>query len=70
MSPNNLSVPTDTTARRRATNPESARVDLGGILAPVAERPSGTVTFLFTDVEGSTAIWEQRPDAMTQQGRR
>jgi class 3 adenylate cyclase len=26
--------------------------------------PSGTVTFLFTDVEGSTALWEQRPGAM------
>jgi len=21
--------------------------------------PSGTVTFLFTDIEGSTAIWER-----------
>ena len=26
--------------------------------------PSGTVTFLFTDVEGSTALWEQDPSAM------
>jgi predicted ATPase/class 3 adenylate cyclase/DNA-binding CsgD family transcriptional regulator len=25
---------------------------------------SATVTFLFTDVEGSTALWERRPDAM------
>jgi class 3 adenylate cyclase len=30
----------------------------------VGERPSGTVTFLFTDVEGSTAGWEQRPESM------
>ena len=29
----------------------------------VKERPSGTVTFLFTDVEGSTRSWEQRCDA-------
>ena len=26
--------------------------------------PSGTVTFLFTDIEGSTARWERQPEAM------
>jgi len=26
--------------------------------------PSGTVTFLFTDVEGSTSLWEREPEAM------
>lgn len=25
---------------------------------------SGTLTFLFTDLEGSTRLWEQFPDAM------
>lgn len=30
----------------------------------MAELPSGTVTFLFTDIEGSTARWELQPDAM------
>jgi class 3 adenylate cyclase len=28
------------------------------------ELPTGTVTFLFTDLEGSTRLWEQHPDAM------
>src|ERR1700693_3136275 len=27
--------------------------------------PSGTVTFLFTDIEGSTHLWENAPDVMT-----
>src|SRR5262245_66160577 len=26
--------------------------------------PTGTVTFLFTDIEGSTRRWEQHPEAM------
>jgi predicted ATPase/class 3 adenylate cyclase len=26
--------------------------------------PGGTVTFLFTDIEGSTRLWEQHPEAM------
>jgi predicted ATPase/class 3 adenylate cyclase len=30
----------------------------------VGELPTGTVTFLFTDVEGSTRLWEQYPGAM------
>jgi class 3 adenylate cyclase len=31
---------------------------------PPLPLPSGTVTFLFTDIEGSTRLWEQHPDAM------
>ena len=30
----------------------------------MAELPSGTVTFLFTDIEGSTRRWEERTEAM------
>ena len=30
----------------------------------MSEPPSGTVTFLFADIEGSTRLWEQHPDAM------
>ncbi len=30
----------------------------------MSELPSGTVTFLFTDVEGSTRLWQAHPDAM------
>jgi hypothetical protein len=30
----------------------------------MAELPSGTVTLLFTDIEGSTAPWERHPAAM------
>src|ERR687885_2024957 len=30
----------------------------------VSDLPTGTVTFLFTDVEGSTRSWEQSPEAM------
>src|SRR4051812_45030615 len=28
------------------------------------ELPSGTVTFLFTDIEGSTPLWEREPERM------
>ena len=29
-----------------------------------SELPTGTVTFLFTDIEGSTPLWDAFPDAM------
>jgi len=30
----------------------------------MAPPPAGTVTFLFTDIEGSTKLWQQHPDTM------
>jgi predicted ATPase/class 3 adenylate cyclase len=30
----------------------------------VSSPPTGTVTFLFTDIEGSTKLWERSPEAM------
>jgi LuxR family maltose regulon positive regulatory protein len=35
------------------------------LTAPIA-LPPGTVTFLFTDIEGSTTLWESHPQAMAQ----
>ena len=32
----------------------------------MADRPSGTASFLFTDVEGSTRLWQTHPEAMTE----
>ncbi len=32
----------------------------------MARRPTGTITFLFTDIEGSTRLWEQHPQRMEQ----
>jgi DNA-binding CsgD family transcriptional regulator len=35
---------------------------LGSLLK--ASLPTGTITFLFTDIEGSTVLWEQMPESM------
>lgn len=32
----------------------------------MVDRPSGTASFLFTDVEGSTRLWQTHPEAMTE----
>ena len=31
----------------------------------VVDVPAGTVSFLFTDIEGSTRLWQEHRDAMT-----
>ncbi len=33
-------------------------------LSVVAAQPTGTVTFLFTDIEGSTRLWDEHPESM------
>jgi class 3 adenylate cyclase len=33
-------------------------------LEQILNLPNGTATFLFTDIEGSTKLWEQHPEAM------
>jgi predicted ATPase/class 3 adenylate cyclase len=33
-------------------------------MIPASSMPTGTVTFLFTDIQGSTRLWENEPEAM------
>src|SRR5262249_26294879 len=43
----------------------SAEAPPAGTREPVAaDLPTGTVTFLLTDIEGSTRLWEPAPNAM------
>jgi class 3 adenylate cyclase len=37
-----------------------------GNLSRMTQLPEGTLTFLFTDIEGSTRLWEEDPEAMRQ----
>jgi predicted ATPase/class 3 adenylate cyclase len=58
----------------RYPNPEALLAQLveGSVEAPApgallgANLPTGTVTFLFTDIEGSTQLWERHPQAMSE----
>jgi class 3 adenylate cyclase len=48
-----------------AADAGEAGVSPGGPGEPAeAELPAGTVTFLLTDIEGSTRLWETVPEAM------
>jgi predicted ATPase/class 3 adenylate cyclase len=59
--------------RLAPASPAVVHEALGSTTAPAAAAasaspnllPSGTVTFLFTDIEGSTQLWEQHPQAMS-----
>ena len=33
---------------------------------PGSPLPTGTITFLFTDIQGSTPLWEREPERMKQ----
>lgn len=47
------------------TGPDTASFGASRLASPfVAQLPEGTVTFLFTDVEGSTRLWEDAPEVM------
>jgi class 3 adenylate cyclase len=41
-------------------------VEVGHERERTVEPLSGTVTFLFTDIEGSTRLWEEHPQAMSE----
>jgi class 3 adenylate cyclase len=41
-------------------SPKGSKEDIKVVASP----PTGTVTFLFTDIEGSTKMWERSPQAM------
>jgi class 3 adenylate cyclase/tetratricopeptide (TPR) repeat protein len=59
LSPDQLASPTNLVAR--------AAGSAAALPPPYADQrvlPTGTVTFLFTDIEGSTQLWEQYPQAM------
>ena len=53
-----------TPERFRAATEGSGASPAGPSEPADAELPTGTVTFLFTDIEGSTRLWENEPDAM------
>src|SRR5205807_8044132 len=48
----------------RYDEPLAANVPPAGLASGVWRLASDTVTFLFTDIEGSTKLWEQLPEAM------
>jgi hypothetical protein len=49
-----------------AANPTSLAAEPGTVAWPTPEMPSGTVTFLLTDLEGSTRLWLQNRHAMSE----
>src|SRR5689334_23316379 len=55
--------------RKRAARKRISRTVTSLVLSAMGEEcmsalPTGTITFLFTDIEGSTKLWEEQPDTM------
>src|SRR5262245_8410267 len=54
----------DSGATSRACHCSRSAMTAPATPRPPAQLPAGTVTFLFTDIEGSTRLWERDPEAM------
>src|SRR5215217_583951 len=52
----------DRIGANRAVTFRIALIEADFIIALMSSRPVGTVTFLFTDMEGSTRAWEAYPE--------
>jgi hypothetical protein len=58
--------PSETPPPESPSIASTRRIAVDGEPAPptATPLPTGTLTFLFTDIEGSTQLWEQHPQAM------
>src|ERR1700676_5732601 len=52
-------------ASMSAIDPRAERPPVNWSELGVSDLPTGTVTLLLADVEGSTRLWETQPDEMT-----
>ena len=68
MATNENHSPYDSAEANRKTTPTSANQQKPSPLPInwIIPLPTGTVTFLFTDIEGSTPLWERAPEKMAE----